>query len=181
LLHVDPESPDHVAARIVEVEAYLGRSDPASHAFRGPTPRAAIMFGEPGHLYVYLSYGLHHCANVVTEREGEAGAVLLRACEVVAGEQVVRRRRGRVPWSQLLRGPGNLCRGLGIDRLDNGTDLCDARGRLHITATADRPEVVAAPRVGVTQAHDLPLRFALARHIAVSAPVPRSAVSESST
>ena len=88
---------------MVEVEAYLGLEDPASHAHRGPTPRAAIMFGPPGHLYVYLSYGMHFCANVVCEPEGRAGAVLLRAAAVERGEQTVRARRGGAPTGAARR------------------------------------------------------------------------------
>jgi DNA-3-methyladenine glycosylase len=170
ILHADAGTPDQVAARIVEVEAYLGTSDPASHAWRGPTPRARIMFGEPGHLYVYLSYGVHHCANLVTEPQGTAGAVLLRSALVLEGEEVVRRRRGGGPLPGLLRGPGNLCRGLGIDRADNGADLCAGGGRFWLSRSRRRPPILAGPRVGITQAAALPLRFALAGEAAVSAP-----------
>jgi DNA-3-methyladenine glycosylase len=107
---------EHLAvARLVEVEAYLGIRDAASHARRGPTPRAAIMFGPPGFLYVYLIYGMHHCMNVVTETDGVAGAVLLRAAEPVSGVPL---EKGRP-----LTGPGKLCAGLGITRRDNGRDL----------------------------------------------------------
>ena len=107
---------DHLAvARLVEVEAYLGIRDAASHARRGPTPRAAIMFGPPGFLYVYLIYGMHHCMNVVTETDGVAGAVLLRAAEPVLGVPLEKPRP--------LTGPGKLCAGLGITRRDNGRDL----------------------------------------------------------
>src|ERR1019366_10699715 len=113
----DAGTAQEVRAVVVEVEAYLGVEDPASHAHRGPTPRAAIMFGSPGHLYVYLSYGMHFCANVVCEPEGVAGAVLLRAAAVEVGEEVVRTRRlrgGRQPaLASVLSGPGNLGSGLG--------------------------------------------------------------------
>lgn len=126
-------------ARIVEVEAYLGVKDQASHARRGPTPRAAIMFGPPGHLYVYLIYGMHHCMNVVTERDGVAGAVLLRAAEPVGppaafddpGPEAPASRRARP-----LSGPGKLCAGLGITRADNGLDLT---GSSLIIAADPRP------------------------------------------
>jgi len=170
MLHADDGTERHVAARIVEVEAYLGVRDAASHAARGPTPRAAIMFGQPGHLYVYLSYGVHHCANVVTEREGMAGAVLLRAAAVVAGEETVLRRRGAVASSRLLRGPGNLCRGLGIGGADNGADLCGEE-RFWIEPGDRSLHVLSGPRVGIKQAPELPLRFAIAGHPAVSAPL----------
>lgn len=108
-------------ARIVEVEAYLGVKDQASHARRGPTPRAAIMFGPPGHLYVYLIYGMHHCMNVVTERDGVAGAVLLRAAEPIADLSVDPPAPARS--ARPLSGPGKLCAGLAITRADNGLDL----------------------------------------------------------
>jgi DNA-3-methyladenine glycosylase len=175
VIQADAGTPNWVAARIVEVEAYLGTADRASHAWRGPTPRAAIMFGEAGHLYVYLSYGVHHCANVVTERRGTAGAVLLRAARVEAGEEVVRSRRPQAMAHQLLSGPGNLCRGLGVGAADNGADLCGADGRFAITRGRRRTPIVAGPRVGITHAAAVPLRFALAGEPAVSAPRPPAA------
>jgi len=172
----DAGTDDEVQALVVEVEAYLGLEDPASHAHRGPTPRAAIMFGPPGHLYVYLSYGMHFCANVVCEPEGRAGAVLLRAAAVERGEQTVRGRRGGAPVGPpsvaLLRGPGNLGSGLGLTLADNGLDLCHPAGRLRILAARDRPPLTICPRVGISRAADRPLRFAWAGHPAVSRPVP---------
>lgn len=175
-LLVDPGTPAEVRARIVEVEAYLGTEDEASHAHRGPTPRAAIMFGEPGHLYVYLSYGVHHCANLVTEVEGKAGAVLLRAAAVEAGEAAVRERRRRraaareQPAAALLRGPGNLCNGLGVDRSDNGIDVCAPGTRMAVLACAAPAPLGAGPRVGITRNPDPLLRFAWSGDPAVSAP-----------
>lgn len=169
-----------VRARIVEVEAYLGLADAASHAYRGPTPRAAIMFGRPGRLYVYLSYGVHCCANIVTERDGVAGAVLLRAAVVEDGTDEVRRRRAprrsgaavdavrSVGDAALLRGPGNLCRGLGIDRGDNGADLCGGGGRFSLHAGDAQPPLATGPRIGITRARDEPLRFWWRGHPAVS-------------
>jgi DNA-3-methyladenine glycosylase len=172
----DPGTPEEVCARVVEVEAYLGLEDPASHAHRGPTPRAAIMFGPPAHLYVYLSYGMHFCANVVCEPEGVAGAVLLRAAAVEAGEEVVRARRargGRPPaLAHLLSGPGNLGAGLGLTLADNGLDLCDPGSRLRILGREAEVPLAIAPRVGITRAADRPLRFAWAGHPAVSRPAP---------
>jgi DNA-3-methyladenine glycosylase len=164
-----------VRARIVEVEAYRGSDDPASHAFRGPTPRASIMFGEAGHLYVYLSYGMHHCANVVCAPAGTASAVLLRAAVVEHGEDTVRARRGRLPpRARLLSGPGNLCKGLGLAVADNGADLCSA-GPIHLEARSAGVPLQSGPRVGIRRAVDLPLRFWWAGHPAVSAPrLPRS-------
>jgi DNA-3-methyladenine glycosylase len=172
----DPGTPREVRAVVVEVEAYLGVEDPASHAHRGPTPRAAVMFGPPGHLYVYLSYGMHFCANVVCEPEGVAGAVLLRAAAVEVGEEVVRSRRirgGRQPApSDLLSGPGNLGAGLGLTLADNGLDVCAPDSRLRILERKIEVPLSVAPRVGITRAADRPLRFAWAGHPAVSRPIP---------
>lgn len=165
---VDAGTSAEVRASIVEVEAYLGQEDPASHAFRGPTPRASVMFGPAGHLYVYFSYGIHHCANVVCGAEGTAAAVLLRAASVSRGEAVVRTRRGpAVTTERLLTGPGNLCRGLAIAASDNGADLCRP-GRLRLEARGGEVPVSAGPRVGITRAADLPLRFWWSGHPAVS-------------
>ena len=179
-LVVDPGSSAEVVARLVEVEAYLGLEDPASHAYRGPTPRASIMFGPPGLLYVYLSYGMHHCANLVTESAGVAGAVLLRAADVEVGEEVVRARRLAGPGRRaganaisrhaLLRGPGNLCRGLGITLGDNGADVCSRASRVEVWPAETRVPVARGPRVGITVAADRPLRFAWRDHPAVSSP-----------
>src|SRR5882672_4619119 len=120
LVRRGPDGAQRVA-RIVEVEAYLGEKDAASHARRGPTPRAAIMFGPPGHLYVYLIYGMYHCMNFITERDGVAGAVLIRAAESLDGGD-----------ADALRGPGKLCRGLGVTLADKGTDLTAPHARLYV-------------------------------------------------
>ena len=130
-------------ARIVEVEAYLGVRDAASHARRGPTPRAAIMFGPPGFLYVYLIYGMHNCMNVITETDGVAGAVLLRAAAPLAGVPDLKRP---------LTGPGKLCAGLDITRRDNGLDLT-AGGDFYLADDgAPPPRRAASARVGVDYA-----------------------------
>jgi DNA-3-methyladenine glycosylase len=187
-LLVDRGGDAEVLARVVEVEAYLGTDDAASHAHRGPTPRAAIMFGDPGRLYVYLSYGMHSCANLVTEPAGTAGAVLLRAAVVERGEETVRARRQlrrasteaapgaacspRLPSAGLLRGPGNLCCGLGIGLADNGLDVCGPGARLAVLEGGTAPPVVAGPRVGITRNATPPLRFSWSGHAAVSAPRP---------
>lgn len=172
----DGGSDSEVRALLVEVEAYLGTSDPASHSYRGPTPRAAIMFGPAGHLYVYLSYGVHCCANVVTEADGIAGAVLLRAASVISGEHVVRHRRGTVgasgPAAALLRGPGNLCQGLGIALADNGTDVTAAAARVVVLPAAQRPPLSRGTRIGISVAAEQRLRFAWRGHPAVSRPLP---------
>jgi DNA-3-methyladenine glycosylase len=129
--------------RIVEVEAYLGERDAASHARRGPTPRAKIMFGPPGFLYVYLIYGMHHCMNVVTETDGVAGAVLLRAAAPVANVPDLKRP---------LTGPGKLCAGLGITRRDNGLDLTAGDGFHLADDGAPPPRRAASRRIGVEYA-----------------------------
>lgn len=145
-----------VAVRITEVEAYDGENDPASHAYRGRTPRNEVMFGPAGHLYVYFSYGMHWCANVVVGEPGRASAVLLRAGEVVDGVDLARSRRGeRVVDRSLARGPACLTQALGIGREHDGMDL---RGHLTLPSTPPA-DVSVGPRVGVTLAHDVPWRF----------------------
>jgi len=165
-----------VVARIVETEAYLGTADPASHAFRGPTPRSRVMFGPAAHLYVYFTYGMHHCANVVTEADGVAGAVLLRAAAVEEGSDTVAARRGLVTAGPaLLRGPGNLCHGLAITRADDGIDLTAPASRIHIAQRSDTPPIAVGTRVGLRHAADRLLRFTGVGDPAVSRPVPRDA------
>jgi DNA-3-methyladenine glycosylase len=172
-LVVDAGSPEAVVARIVETEAYLGLADPASHAFRGPTPRSAVMFGPPAHLYVYFTYGMHHCANVVTEVDGVAGAVLLRAAAVEEGfTTVALRRSAGIATAAMLRGPGNLCRGLGITRADDGIDLLEPGSRVQIGSRAERPPIAVSTRVGVRLAADRLLRFTWEGDPAVSSPPP---------
>ncbi|WP_323791269.1 DNA-3-methyladenine glycosylase [Nocardioides sp.] len=156
-----------VAVRITEVEAYAGSRDPGSHAARGPTPRAAVMFGPAGHLYCYVSYGMHTCANVVVGHDGEAAGVLLRAGEVVAGHDVARERRPGVAESQLARGPGLLCRALGISVDLRGTDLAEGPVRLELPATPVA-DVVSGPRVGLRLAAQRPWRFWIADDPTVS-------------
>ena len=160
-----------IAGRIVEVEAYRGAVDPASHAYRGLTPRNRVMFGPPGHAYVYFTYGMHHCVNVVAAREGVAEAVLIRALEPLAGLARMRARRGEVADVRLARGPGCVAQALGLTRADDGADL--VRGRLWI---ADQPAelggylVVAGPRIGIRVGTERHWRFWLAGHPAVSGP-----------
>jgi DNA-3-methyladenine glycosylase len=150
-----------VALRLTEVEAYSGAGeDPASHAHRGPTPRAAIMFGPPGRLYVYFSYGVHWCANVVVGPEGRGSAVLLRAGEVVAGESLARSRRptARV-LRDLARGPARLTQALAVGPDDRGADLLDPASPVRLHAGPPPEAVSAGPRVGISVATDLPWRF----------------------
>ena len=137
------------AARIVEVEAYEP-NDPASHAFRGMTARNAVMFGPPGHLYVYFTYGMHHCMNAVTGRVGEGAAVLLRAAEPLEGADEMAARRGRERRLDLCSGPGRLAQALGVAREHDGLDL--VAGHTMWVETGARPEPIATGiRVGVRE------------------------------
>lgn len=153
---------DKVAIRLTEVEAYAGTDDPASHAFRGPTPRTAVMFGPAGHLYVYFTYGMHWCANIVTGTDGAASAVLLRAGEVVSGIDTARDRRAAARVDRdLARGPARLAEALGLLGSHSGVDLC-ARGaliRVRAQGPAENRSVLSGPRVGVTGAADRPWRY----------------------
>ena len=156
-----------VAVRLTEVEAYAGRSDPASHAYRGKTARNAVMFGPPGHAYVYFTYGMHFCVNVVCLGEtGSASAVLLRAGAIIEGEELARARRGREQLASrdLARGPARLCQALGIDRRLDGADVCAADSPLRVRARAGTTarsgqRIATGPRVGVSAAADIPWRF----------------------
>jgi DNA-3-methyladenine glycosylase len=143
--------------RIVEVEAYR-EDDPASHSYRGPTPRTAVMFGPSGHLYVYFTYGMHYCANVVTGRPGEGAAVLLRAVTPLEGiELMEERRHGRRP---LADGPAKLCQALAIGPEHNGADLCAGAGiGLFDDGTPPPADPLVGPRVGISKAVDVPWRF----------------------
>lgn len=161
---------DGVAVRLTEVEAYDGANDPGSHAFRGPTRRNGVMFGEPGRLYTYFTYGMHHCANVVCGPEGIAAAVLLRAGEVVEGLDVARGRRGRSSDRDLARGPARLCSALALDLSHNGLDLAD--GLLTLGSPVPPERVRTGPRVGLRQAPDHPWRFWIADEPTVSRYVP---------
>ncbi len=160
-----------VTVVLTEVEAYMGEDDPASHAYRGPTPRNVVMFGKAGHLYTYLSYGMHWCCNVVTGTNGHASAVLLRAGRVVEGADVARRRRGeRVKDRSLARGPGCLGQALGLNREHNGVDLLQSETlKLRPGAPVEPSQVAAGNRVGVSLAHDVPWRFWIAGDPTVSA------------
>jgi DNA-3-methyladenine glycosylase len=156
---------DGVAIRLTEVEAYEGEADPASHAWRGRTPRNAVMYGKAGRVYVYLSYGIHSCVNVVCDVEGRPSAVLLRAGEVVAGEEAVRMRRGSVPYARLASGPGNLGSALGLTAADSGLVLDGVRASL---GAGTGGEMMSGPRVGISRAADTPWRFWLAGERSVS-------------
>ncbi len=151
------------AGRIVEVEAYHGANDAASHAYRGPTPRTAIMFGPPGFLYVYFTYGMHWCANVVCGPDGEAAAVLIRALAPVSGLEAMRARRPKARRDlDLCNGPAKLCQALGITGTDTGTDLL-GRGeggvRLLDDGTPPPRRPARGPRIGIREATERRWRF----------------------
>lgn len=151
-----------VAARLVEVEAYRGRDDPASHSYRGKTPRNAVMWGPAGYLYVYFVYGMHFCANVVGTHDGEPGAVLLRAGEIVGGVELARaRRKAARTNADLARGPARLTSALRIGPEHNGADLLDPASPVRLLASDGDPvqNINTGPRVGVAAAHDTPWRF----------------------
>ena len=156
-----------VAVRLTEVEAYDGPDDPGSHAYRGRTPRNAVMFGPPGYLYVYFTYGMHFCCNVVCGPEGSPSAVLLRAGEIVEGVALARQRRSGATDRDLARGPARLCQALAIGREDNGADLTSRP----LTLTPGTPDdtVSTGPRVGLRDAPDRPWRFWLTGEPTVSA------------
>lgn len=164
-----------VAVRLTEVEAYDGPHDPGSHAYRGMTARNAVMFGPPGHLYVYFTYGMHYCCNVTCGPEGRPSAVLLRAGEVVDGIDTARARRPRSTDRDLARGPARLCQALAIGRADNGADLTgtgpqpsDLRLELPTGPDHSEPAVATGPRVGLRHAADRPWRFWLEGEATVS-------------
>jgi DNA-3-methyladenine glycosylase len=172
-----------VAVELTEVEAYAGASDPASHAYHGKTARNAVMFGPPGHAYVYFTYGMHFCVKVVCLGNGSASAVLLRAGRIIEGEELARARRTRgttkIPFRDLARGPARLCQALDIDRSLDGADVCvpDSPLRMRwpeagttarsaaVLARGDDPpkppreKVVSGPRVGISAAAEVPWRF----------------------
>ena len=151
-----PPGPTEV--RITEVEAYAGGRDPASHAFRGQTPRNTSMFGEPASLYVYRSYGIHWCMNIVTGGRGDPSAVLLRAGKPLIGADVMARRRGRS--DHLADGPGKLTQALGVSGDDDGTSVWD--GPVRLLEAVDPPgRIIATPRVGISKAVAWPWRFVL--------------------
>jgi DNA-3-methyladenine glycosylase len=167
LEHETPEG--LVAVALTEVEAYQGAADPASHAYRGRTARNAVMFGPPGHAYVYFTYGMHFCVNLVCQPPGTASAVLLRAGRVIAGAELAARRRaagrepaGRgIPERDLARGPARLCKALGITRAQDGADVCDPASPLRVRWPDQREklDISQGPRVGISVATDVPWRF----------------------
>jgi DNA-3-methyladenine glycosylase len=181
-----------VAVMLSEVEAYAGSIDPASHSFRGMTGRNAVMFGPPGHAYVYFTYGMHWCANVVCSPPGVATGILLRAGRVVVGEELARSRRGfdsARSARDLARGPARLCQAMAINRSQDGEDLLDPASDLRLRAAvgaeraAHPARIESGPRVGVSQAADIPWRFWFAEDPTVSPyrrAVPRRRTSKTS-
>ena len=149
-----------VSVRLTEVEAYDGARDPASHAFRGKTLRNAVMFGPPGHAYVYFTYGMHFCMNVVCGPDGHASAVLLRAGEVVEGHDLARQRRPGVRDRDLARGPARLTKTLSVGRSDDGVDITDKTSTIRLFAGVRVPDdaIRWGPRVGISAAAELPWR-----------------------
>jgi DNA-3-methyladenine glycosylase len=167
------EDGTRLAARIVEVEAY-DELDPASHSFRGRTPRTDVMFGTPGHLYVYFTYGMHWCMNVVTGRPGEGSAVLLRAGEPLEGVAAMTARRDGRPTRELLAGPARWTRAFGIDGRDDGADL--VRGAavwLERGEGVPGDRIAVTSRIGVSVATERPWRFVDAASRCLSRPLPR--------
>ncbi len=156
---------ERLVGKIVEVEAYLGEQDPASHAYKGMTERNEVMFWQGGHLYVYFIYGMHYCCNVVTERQGVGHAILLRAAEPVAGIATMARNRGLRLNSErdlalLCSGPARLCQAFGIGRKENGTDLCGEKIWIAAGSTARALHRIGrSRRVGIVRAVDHPWRF----------------------
>ena len=171
-----------VAVELTEVEAYAGASDPASHAYRGKTARNAVMFGPPGHAYVYFTYGMHFCVNLVCLGNGSASAVLLRAGRIIEGEELARARRTggargvrgdgsprknkAIPFRDLARGPARLCQALDIDRSLDGADVCVPESPLRMrwpdastTARSADKKILSGPRVGISAAPEVPWRF----------------------
>jgi DNA-3-methyladenine glycosylase len=159
-----------LAGRIVETEAYTGTADPASHAYRGVTVRNTVMFGPAGYAYVYFTYGMHHCLNVVAERQGTAGAVLVRSLEPLWGLGVMRGHGPQGGDERLCSGPGKICKAFGLTLQHNGLDL--TRGPLGIAAgrAVDDRQVKVGPRIGISRAADLPYRFSIAGSRSVSGP-----------
>ena len=146
--------------RIVETEAYLGPGDPGSHAHRGMTPRTSVMFGPPARTYVYFTYGNHHMLNLITEAEGVAGGVLIRAIEPTVGVGEMTRRRGGRPLHELTNGPGKTASALGVDLSDYGDVLGEGRVAVY-DAPAPQEPVAVSGRIGLSSGHEAPLRFFL--------------------
>lgn len=160
-----------IVTRIVEAEAYRGSDDPASHAYKGKTPRNELMFGEAGFSYVYFTYGKHHCLNVTTEREGDPGAVLIRAVEIIDGLELARKNRETNSIVNLSNGPGKLTKVLKISKTHNGIDLTK-KGQLFICSAENSEsfEATVSKRIGIKAGSEKPWRFYIKNNRFVSQP-----------
>ncbi len=165
LLHDTPEG--LAAGRIVETEAYI-QNDPACHASRGMTPRNSVMFGSPGHAYVYIIYGMHFCFNIVTAAKGVGEAVLIRALEPLEGIPLMQERRGKERLKDLCRGPAMLVQALGISKENNGDDIVGGKLTVCRGEFVSEDRIITTTRVGITQGADLPLRFYIKDNIYIS-------------
>lgn len=151
---------------IVETEAY-DQSDIASHSYNGETPRTKVMFGPAGHLYVYFTYGMHYCCNVVTGEMGYGSGVLIRAVEPLEGIDIMQERRGK-SGIELTNGPAKVCQALGIGKAQNGTDLCDGEVRIVVSPALPNRSIVTTTRIGISKGQDVPWRFYIADNAWVS-------------
>ncbi len=150
--------PKILSGRIVETEAYIGSNDPASHAFKGMTRRNEVMFGPPGHAYIYFTYGMYHCLNLVTEKDGFPAAVLIRAIEPAEGTESMIKKRKTDKIKNLTSGPGKLCQALGLDRSLNGADLCNEK--ICIENRGEKvKKIESSSRVGITAGKNKKWRF----------------------
>jgi DNA-3-methyladenine glycosylase len=162
-----------LSGRIVEVEAYRGSDDPASHSYRGATKRSSIMFGDAGHVYVFFSYGFHWCLNFTTEGKGQPGAVLVRALEPVEGIGAMVKNRGVSEVGRLTNGPGKLTKALSIDGAFNGEDVVDSK-RLYVLGRKEEVRISASARIGITKGRDRQWRYYVEGSPFVSKRVTRS-------
>jgi DNA-3-methyladenine glycosylase len=169
-----------LSGMLVEVEAYRGQDDPASHAFRGESPRNRVMFGEAGRAYVYFTYGFHHCLNVKTERKGVAGAILIRALQPLEGIELMKKNRGKEEVRELANGPGKLTQALKIDRRLNGEDLVRSE-RLFLAKGRDTPlEIRDSSRIGIDRGLEFKWRYFIGGNQFVSKAKPRTGSTENS-
>ncbi len=162
-----------LAGRIVEVEAYLGQGDPAAHSAAGRTSRTAVIFGPPGHAYVYRIYGIHHCLNVVTEPDGQPGCVLIRALEPLCGVQAMQTRRNARRRRDIANGPGKLTRALDVGAASGGANLLGSRLTIRLPLVPSPTKIRTSPRIGISKATELPLRYFVAGSEYVSGPKSR--------
>jgi DNA-3-methyladenine glycosylase len=139
---------NYLSGKIVETEAYAGEKDPGSHAYKGKTARNEVMFGEPGHCYIYFTYGMHHCLNFVTEKKGVAGACLIRAVEPKEGIELMQKRRKSLELENLCSGPAKICQALGLSKKQNGWDLCASE--IYVEDRGEKVgKIVSSNRIGV--------------------------------